>query len=71
MLQQILNDFKFLISIFEFNFDNAVDEDLLILLELNPVHLDLVVNELVDVGDHSAALYVHQYEAGDDLCVQG
>ena len=67
MLQQILNDFKFLISIFEFNFD----EDLLVLLELNPVHLDLVVNELVDVGNHSAALYVHQYEAGDDLCVQG
>ena len=40
---------------------------LLCLLEFDPVHLDLVVDELVDVGDNSGALYVHEDEAGRDL----
>lgn len=39
----------------------------LCLLELNPVHLDLVVNELVDVGDDGGALDVHEDEAGGDV----
>ena len=44
---------------------------LLRLLELDPVHLDLIVYELVDVGDDSGALDVHEDEAGCDLCLQG
>ena len=37
------------------------------MLVFYPVNLDLVINELVHVGDHGAALDVHQDEAGDDL----
>ena len=40
------------------------------MLVLYPVNLDLVINELVHVGDHGAALDVHQDEAGDDLSLK-
>ena len=38
-----------------------------ILLVFNPIHFDLVINQLIDVGHYGGALYVHEYEAGDDL----
>ena len=41
-----------------------------ILLEFDSIHLDLVINELVDVGDNCGALDVHQDEAGYDLGVK-
>ena len=43
---------------------------LLVFLVFNPVHFDLIINELVDVGDHSGALDIHQDEAWDDLCLE-
>ena len=39
--------------------------------ELDPLNFDVVVDELVDVSDDSAALDVHKYERGHDLVVQG
>ena len=39
-------------------------------LEFDSLNFDLVVNELVDVGDHSPALDVHQDEGGNHLVVQ-
>ena len=43
----------------------------LIFLVFYPVNLDFVINELVHVGDHGAALDVHQDETGDDLSLKG
>ena len=48
-----------------------LNNNLLVLLVFYPVHLDLVIYELVHVGDHGAALDVHQDEAGDDLGLKG
>ena len=45
--------------------------EFLVFLVFYPVNLDLVINELVHVGDHGAALDVHQDEAGDDLSLKG
>ena len=41
------------------------------LFELDPLNFDVVVDELVDVSDDSAALDVHKYEGGHDLVVEG
>ena len=41
-----------------------------ILFEFNSVHLDLIINELVDIGDNCGALDVHQDEAWNDLGVK-
>lgn len=41
------------------------------LLKLNPVNLDLTINKLVYICDHSSALYVHEDKAGRDVRLQG
>ena len=39
------------------------------LLVFNPVNFDLIVNQLIDIGDNGGALDVHEDEAGGDVGV--
>ena len=41
------------------------------LLIFNPINLDLIVNQLINIGNHGGALDVHEDEAGGDVGVQG
>ena len=41
------------------------------LLVFNPIHFNLIVNQLIDIGDDGGALDVHKDEAGGDVGVQG
>ena len=41
------------------------------LFEFDPLNFDVIIHELVDVSDNSAALDVHKYERRDDLVVEG
>ena len=41
------------------------------LLVFNPINFDLIVNQLINIGNHGGALDVHEDEAGGDVCVQG
>ena len=40
-------------------------------LVLDSVNLDLIIDKLINIGDHSGALDVHEDEAGGDVGVQG
>ena len=41
------------------------------LLVFNPINFDLIVNQLINIGNHGGALDVHEDEAGGDVGVQG
>ena len=40
------------------------------LLVLDPLHFDIISNELIDIRDHCGGLDVHQYKGWDDVAVR-